>query len=175
MSRGRISLVAIAVLSSSASKAIIHDGTLLVQLKETGKISWQNQARASGLRILHDRNHIRGWSNPSNPRKRLNSIWIPLRQGNYKPRVHTFCSQTLCFSIVGLATFGIASGWDADPEPQDVQRVAEIKFSACRRLVSVSVAPLNIRAISRTRSTSSIRRMSVCVRPRDSLFSIRKC
>ena len=47
--------------------------------------------------------------------------------------------------------------------------------SACFMLVSVSFAPLSIRAISCVRSLSSMRRTSVCVRPRFSVFSIRKC
>ena len=47
--------------------------------------------------------------------------------------------------------------------------------SACRRDVSVKLAPDSIRAISSTRSLCSIRRTPVCVRPRRSVFSIKKC
>jgi hypothetical protein len=54
-------------------------------------------------------------------------------------------------------------------------RLLPSKCSACFRLVSVSVAPLNIRAISCVRSVSSIRRTSVWVLPFFSVFSIRKC
>jgi hypothetical protein len=54
-------------------------------------------------------------------------------------------------------------------------RLVWSKCSACFRLVSVSLAPLSMRAISWVRSESSMRRTSVCVRPRFSVFSIRKC
>lgn len=54
-------------------------------------------------------------------------------------------------------------------------RLAASRCSACLRLVSVSFSPLSMRAISRARSASSIFRMAVWVRPRFSVFSIRKC
>jgi hypothetical protein len=68
---------------------------------------------------------------------------------------------------------------DADALPRDVgplrYRLLSSRCAACFRLVSVNLAPLSIRAISWVRSESSIRRTSVCVRPRFSVFSIRKC
>jgi hypothetical protein len=54
-------------------------------------------------------------------------------------------------------------------------RLLSSRCAACFRLVSVNLAPLNMRAISCVRSESSMRRTSVCVRPRFSVFSIRKC
>jgi hypothetical protein len=54
-------------------------------------------------------------------------------------------------------------------------RLISIRCSACFRLVSVNFAPLSIRAISSTRCGASINRISVCVRPCFTVFSIKKC
>ena len=64
---------------------------------------------------------------------------------------------------------------DALARRWDVQRLAASRFSACRRLVSVSTAPLSMRATSCTRSPSCMRTTSVRVRPRDSVLRSTKC
>ena len=76
---------------------------------------------------------------------------------------------------------------DAHPPSEDVSltrlsarldaihRLVSTRCCACFILVSVSFAPLSIRAISSIRSPSSILRTSVCVRPLRSVFAMRKC
>jgi hypothetical protein len=69
--------------------------------------------------------------------------------------------------------------WDAGRPSGDAATgnylLVSSRCAACFRLVSVSLAPLSMRAISCVRSESSMRRTSVWVRPRFSVFSIRKC
>ena len=50
----------------------------------------------------------------------------------------------------------VLDDWDAEVGGEDVQRLALNKFSAWRRLVSVNVAPLSMRATSRILSSSPI-------------------
>jgi hypothetical protein len=110
----------------------------------------------------------------SHPRTGWSSICCPPLPHSYNLPLHT--SGEMCPLLWSLLEDPLLVS-DAVSENGDVciYRLVSIKCSACFRLVSVSFAPLSMRAISWVRSVSSMRRTSVWVRPRFSVFSIRKC
>ncbi len=119
---------------------------------------------------LHGRSHTAARSFPLNLRRRWSSTSARPERRRYRVR-----GALLRFIGHDRISLGVRYK-DAFPGRGGcVQALVSSRCSAWRTLVSVSFAPLSMRAISSTRSTRSMRCTEVSVRPRFSDFAMRKC